>query len=146
MANIDGVHDNFFLATKVNMRFADLNKDSTDLKTLSEVVTRVKIVLETLNKLDNGCTKLRGKYLMTLCRIQDRLMKSKYKMAILKLGGQHEEQGGLDLGLIKPQQNQENELKESKKSKIEDVEQMAAARELTKGFFMAAKLQSSFYI
>ena len=71
------IHDNFILKTKVYKKYVDIFENTDNQDILEDVVRRVKIVLNTLQLVDRGCSKLMGKYLMVLAECQQRLVKAR---------------------------------------------------------------------
>ena len=71
------IHDNFILKTKVYKKYVDIFENTDNQDILEDVVRRVKIVLNTLQLVDRGCSKLMGKYLMVLAECQQRMVKAR---------------------------------------------------------------------
>jgi len=74
-----GYHSNFYLTTLCYMKYLEKNKMSEDQETVEGMVYRARVVLETLTMLDEGCTRLNGKYLLLLLTAQQKLLVIKKK-------------------------------------------------------------------
>ena len=59
------------------MKYVDTFEHIENKDILEDVVRRVKIVLNTLQLVDRGCSKLMGKYLMVLAECQQRMVKAR---------------------------------------------------------------------
>ena len=76
-AEIDGdaeIHDKFYMKVRANMKYSEMFQDSQERETLEEVMRRVKIVLNLIRDLDQGCSKLTGKYVLVLAEVQEKLL------------------------------------------------------------------------
>ena len=73
----EGYHDNFYVTTKCFMKYVDKYKTTLDKEVLESVVDKVETVLNTLKLLDDGCTRLKGKYLKILLICQEKLLEPK---------------------------------------------------------------------
>ena len=76
-AEIDGdaqVHDQFYVKVRANMKYSEMFQDCQDRATLEEVMRRVKIVLNLIRDIDQGCSKLTGKYVLVLAEVQEKLL------------------------------------------------------------------------
>ena len=71
------IHENFYMKTKVYMKFADIFQHEENQDILEDVVRRLNIVLKTLQLIDRGCSKLMGKYLMILAECQKKMLMNK---------------------------------------------------------------------
>ena len=81
-AEIDGdgrVHDQFYLKVRANMKYSEMFQDSSDKETLEEVMRRVKLVLNLIRDIDQGCSKLTGKYVLVLAGVQEKLLSLRRK-------------------------------------------------------------------
>ena len=71
------IHSNFYLTLKLYMKYIDMEGTDDREEVLKDVILRVKSVLNTLQLVDTGCSKLMGKYLMVLANSQQKLLKKK---------------------------------------------------------------------
>jgi len=69
------IHDTFFMKTKACMKYVDIFQNTDNQEILENVVHHVKIVLNTLQLVDSGISKLMGSYLMVLAECQQKLLK-----------------------------------------------------------------------
>merc|ERR1711936_584337 len=60
------MHGNFYMNTKLYMKYVNIFKLEENQDILEEVVRKVKLILNTLQLIDRGCSKLMGNYLMIL--------------------------------------------------------------------------------
>ena len=74
-----GYHRNFYLTTQCYMKYLEKNKMSEDEETVRCMVDRARVVLETLAMVDEGCTRLNGKFLLILLTAQQKLLIIKRK-------------------------------------------------------------------
>ena len=77
LAEIDAdeqIHDQFYLKVKANMKYCEMFQDSSDRETLEEVMSRVKTVLNLIRDIDQGCSKVTGKYVLVLAEVQEKLL------------------------------------------------------------------------
>jgi len=77
LAEIDAdeqIHDQFYLKVRANMKYCEMFQDSSDRETLEEVMSRVKTVLNLIRDIDQGCSKVTGKYVLVLAEVQEKLL------------------------------------------------------------------------
>ena len=67
----EGYHDNFYVTTKCFMKYVDKYKTTLNKEVLEGVIDKVETVLNTLKLLDDGCTRLKGKYLKIILTCQE---------------------------------------------------------------------------
>ena len=72
-----GYKDNFYVTTKCLMKYVEKYKTTLDKEVLESVVDKVETVLNTLKLVDDGCTRLSGKYLKILLTCQEKLLEPK---------------------------------------------------------------------
>lgn len=74
VATLPGCHPTFHLSFQLQRSFLAFFKDSEDPVILREMVTQAGKVLETLSKIDQGCTRLSGEILIMLMTARQRLL------------------------------------------------------------------------
>merc|ERR1711915_913741 len=87
---IDGekYHEHFYVTIKYFIRYIEKHEGSEDIDVLELLIKRLKSVIDVLSILDQGCTRLNGKYLMMLMNTQQKIllhMKGKESVDLLDL-------------------------------------------------------------
>ena len=70
----ENYHDHFYVTIKYFIRYIEKHEGTEDKDVLELLMKRLKSVIEILSILDQGCTRLNGKYLMMLMNTQQKIL------------------------------------------------------------------------